>query len=430
MISVEEDKRRIYIDHSVDKVYSVNTQYGGNTLGLKKLALRLTIRKADREGWLAEHMFLLGVQGKGGRKTYMAGAFPSACGKTSTAMLPGEKILGDDIAYFRAIDGRCMAANAESGIFGIIQNVTAKDDPTIWDVLHRPGEVIFSNILVKDSTPYWLGMGQETPEDGENFSGQWHKGKTNAKGAEIPLAHKNARYAVALHALANCDPELENPAGVELSALMYGGRDAKASVPCQQGFNWQHGIVLYGASLETETTFATIGKEGVPEINLMSIQDFLAIPLGKYIQNNIDFGAKFEKAPLVFGVNYFLRDADGKFVNGVRDKHVWIKWMELRVHGEVDAIKAPTGLIPRYEDLVPLFEQTLGTKYMEADYVKQFTIRVPENLAKLGRVEAYHREHVSGSPQAVYETLAATRKRLEETKAKHGDYISPLDLMA
>ncbi|MBU4376220.1 MAG: phosphoenolpyruvate carboxykinase (GTP), partial [Candidatus Omnitrophica bacterium] len=125
MVSVEPDKKRIYIDYATDTVYSVNTQYAGNTVGLKKLALRLTIREADRDGWLAEHMFLMGIHGKGGRKTYFAGAFPSACGKTSTAMLPGETILGDDIAYFRVTDGRCMAANAEAGIFGIIQDINA-----------------------------------------------------------------------------------------------------------------------------------------------------------------------------------------------------------------------------------------------------------------------------------------------------------------
>jgi len=308
MISVDVEHKRVYMDYTKDQVYTVNTQYGGNTMGLKKLALRLTIRKADREGWLAEHMFISGVYGPGGRKTYMAGAFPSACGKTSTAMLPGETILGDDIAYFRKINGQFRAVNAESGIFGIIQNVNAQDDPLIWDVLHKPGEVIVGNILVADKKPYWLGMGEETPDKGVNFSGEWFKGKKDAKGNEIPLAHKNARYTVALKALANCDPELDNPEGVELGGVMYGGRDPKASVPVQQGFDWAHGVVLYGASLETETTFAIIGKEGVMEINLMSIQDFLAIPLGKYIQNNIDFVQGIAKPPLVFGVNYFLRD--------------------------------------------------------------------------------------------------------------------------
>jgi phosphoenolpyruvate carboxykinase (GTP) len=428
MVSTESDKKRIYIDYTTDTVYSVNTQYGGNTMGLKKLALRLTIRKADKEGWLAEHMFLMGVYGKGGRKTYFAGAFPSACGKTATAMLPGETILGDDIAYFRAANGKCMAANAEAGIFGIIQNVTAKDDPTIWEVLTKPGEVIFSNVLIKDDVPYWLGMGTNTPDDGENFSGKWHRGKKDAKGNEIPLAHKNARYTVALHALKSCDPEMENPKGVELAGIMYGGRDAKSYVPCQQGFDWEHGIIAYGASLETETTFATVGKEGVPEINMMSIQDFVAISLGKYVKNNLDFGKKLKKPPLVFGVNYFLRDKDGKFVNGVRDKHVWVKWMELRVHNEVGCIIAPTGYIPEFEDLVKLFKEVLKKDYTQQDYVNQFTIRIRENLAKIDRVEKFHREHVAETPAQVFKILAEQKKRLEETGKKYGDYVSPLNL--
>ncbi len=424
MTSAEPDKKRIYIDHTTDTVYSVNTQYAGNTVGLKKLALRLTIREADRKGWLAEHMFLMGVYGPNKRKTYLAGAFPSACGKTSTAMLPGESILGDDIAFFHEVDGRCMAVNAESGIFGIIQNVNPDDDPVIWDALHKPGEVIFSNILVKDGKPYWLGMGVDPPEEGENFSGPWHKGKKDANGQEIPCAHKNARYAMTLKSLANCDPELDNPKGVELAGIMYGGRDSKAYVPCQQGFSWEHGIVAYGASLETETTFATIGKEGVPEINLMSIQDFVAIPLGKYVQNNLEFGKKLATPPLVFGVNYFLRDEDGKFVNGVRDKHVWVKWMELRVHGEASALRAPTGLIPRYEDLQRLFPQVLGKEYSKEDYIKQFTIRIQENLAKMDRVEKFHRE-VDDAPAEVFEILAAQRERLLEAQKQFGDEASP-----
>jgi phosphoenolpyruvate carboxykinase (GTP) len=428
MISVDVEHKRVYMDYTKDTIYSVNTQYGGNTMGLKKLALRLTIRQADQEGWLAEHMFISGVYGPGGRKTYLAGAFPSACGKTSTAMLPGETIMGDDIAYFRNINGEFRAVNAEAGIFGIIQNVNAKNDPTIWDVLHKPGEVIIGNVLVANKKPYWLGMGEDTPDKGVNFSGEWFKGKKDTKGNDIPLAHKNARYTVALKALANCDPDLDNPDGVVLGGLMYGGRDSKASVPVQQSFDWAHGIVLYGASLETETTYAIIGTEGVMEINLMSIQDFLAIPLGKYIQNNIDFANGIKKPPLVFGVNYFLRDKEGKFVNGVRDKHVWIKWMELRVHGEADAITCPTGQIPHYDDLVKLFKQVLDKKYTKDDYVKQFTIRVPENLAKIERVEKYHKENVPNSPQIVYDTLEATRKRLNEARDKHGDYISPFDL--
>ena len=135
---------------------------------------------------LAEHMLLMGVFGPDGRKTYFAGAFPSACGKTSTAMLPGETILGDDIAYIRDIDSAARAVNVESGIFGIIQDVNPRDDALIWKVLTNPGEIIFSNILVKDGKPYWLGMGQELPKEGCNYTGTWYEGKKDENGNDIP----------------------------------------------------------------------------------------------------------------------------------------------------------------------------------------------------------------------------------------------------
>jgi phosphoenolpyruvate carboxykinase (GTP) len=425
MTSMEHEKKRIYIDHMDNTIYSVNTQYAGNSVGFKKLAFRLAIRKADREGWLAEHMMIMGVHGPGGRKTYFSGAFPSACGKTSTAMLPGETIVGDDIAYVRDIGGVARAVNVESGIFGIIQDVNPVDDALIYKVLTSPGEIVFSNVLVKDDKPYWLGMGSELPKDGINFSGEWHEGKKDEDGNEIPPAHKNARYAVALKALENCDPDLDNPMGVELSGVIYGGRDAKAYVPVQQSFGWEHGIVAYGASLETETTFATIGKEGVPEINIMSIQDFISIPLGQNICNNLEFGKKLKKMPTVFGVNYFLRDKKGRFVNAPQDKHVWIKWMELRVHGEAGAIRSPTGFLPKYEDLRKLFNRVLSKDYSKEDYIRQFTIRVPENLAKIERVQRFYQENVSDTPAELFELLDQQRQRLVEARERFGDYISP-----
>jgi phosphoenolpyruvate carboxykinase (GTP) len=426
MTSAEHDKKCIYIDYMDSTIYSVNTQYAGNSVGFKKLAFRLAIRQANYEGWLAEHMMIMGVHGPGGRKTYFSGAFPSACGKTSTAMLPGETIVGDDIAYIRDIGSVARAVNVESGIFGIIQDVNPDDDALIYKVLNSPGEVIFSNVLVNDGKPYWLGMGSELPKDGVNFSGEWHEGKKDENGKEIPAAHKNARYAVALKALENCDPELNNPMGVELSGILYGGRDARAYVPVQQSFDWEHGIIAYGASLETETTFATIGKEGVPEINMMSTQDFISIPLGQNVCNNLEFGRKLKKVPFVFGVNYFLRErGNGKFLNSPQDKHVWIKWMELRVHGEAGAIRSPTGFLPKYEDLKKLFKRVLGKDYSKEDYVKQFTIRVPENLAKIERVQRFYQENVSDTPAELFEILDQQRQRLVEARERFGDYISP-----
>lgn len=426
MVSIDYNKKAIYIDHMDNTIYSVNTQYAGNSVGFKKLAFRLAIRKASNEGWLAEHMLLMGVYGPNKRKTYFAGAFPSACGKTSTAMLPGETILGDDIAYIHNINDTARAVNVENGIFGIIQDVKEKDDALIWKVLTTAGEVVFSNILVKDGKPYWLGMGEELPKDGLNYTGQWFEGKKDAAEADVPAAHKNARYAVALSALGNVDPELNNPNGVELGGIMYGGRDAKAYVPVQQSYSWEHGIIAYGASLETETTFATIGKEGVPEINMMSIQDFISIPLGKNVNNNLEFGHKLKKQPIVFGVNYFLRGIeDGKYLNSPRDKHVWIKWMEKRVHNEVDAIKTPTGLIPKYEDLKTLFKEVLNKEYTKEEYTKQFTIRIPENLAKIERVSKFYQENVTDIPLEMFGQLYKQRERLTEAQTKHGDYIPP-----
>ncbi|MEM1557704.1 MAG: phosphoenolpyruvate carboxykinase (GTP) [Thermoproteota archaeon] len=429
MISAEPEKKRIYIDYIENTVYSVNTQYAGNSVGFKKLALRLAIRKADREGWLAEHMMITGVYGPGGRKTYFAGAFPSACGKTSTAMIPGNTILADDIAYLRNIDGVCRAVNAEVGIFGIIKDVNPIDDPVIWEVLTKPGEVIFSNVLVKDGRPYWLGMGHEIPKEGINYTGYWWEGKKDENGEEIPPANKNARYTVSLRALKNCDPELDNPMGVELGGIIYGCRDARGYVPVQQSFDWEHGIIAYGAALETETTFAITEEEGKYEINIMSIQDFVSIPLGKYIRNNLEFGRKLKKKPIIFGVNYFLRDLKtGEFLNDRRDKQVWMKWMELRVHNDLDAIKSPTGWIPKYEDLKKLFYEVRGIEYSETDYVKQFTIRIRENIAKINRVEKFFKDNVPDAPSELFKVLEEQRERLIALQKEFGNYISPKDL--
>ncbi len=426
MISIDHDKKRIYIDYLTNTVYSVNTQYAGNSVGFKKLALRLAICKAHREGWLAEHFMIMGVHGPGGRKTYIGGAFPSACGKTSTAMLPGETILADDIAYVRNIDGVCRAVNAEAGIFGILQNINPIDDPLIYNVLNSPNEIIFSNVLIKDARPWWLGMECNLPDEGVNFSGRWFKGKVGLNGKEMPPASENARYTISLKALPNCDPELDNPLGVELGAIIYGGRDYRAYVPIQQAFSWDHGVIAYGASLETETTFAITEEKGKYEINVMSIQDFVSIPLGQYIKHYLEFGKRLKKPPLIFGANYFLRDLKtGEFLNDRRDKHVWAKWIELRVHNDVGAVKTPTGLIPKYEDLTKLFRQVLNKDYAKEDYVRQFTIRVPENLRKIKRVKEFWTTQVLDTPAELLQILDEQAERLIKARERFGDYIPP-----
>jgi phosphoenolpyruvate carboxykinase (GTP) len=429
-VSKNIDKRRIYIDLEEDMVYSVNTQYGGNTIGLKKLALRLAIQKASREGWLAEHMFVVGAHGPGGRVTYFTGAFPSACGKTSTSMLPGQTIVGDDIAYLRKKKGQARCVNVEKGIFGIIRDVNTEDDPIIYEALTNPGEVIFSNVLIDENRkPHWLGMGSELPTEGINHSGKWRKGKTDSKGNEIAPSHKNARYCLNISDLSNCDPLIDDPNGVLVGGVIYGGRDSDTLVPVEQAFNWAEGIIIKGAALESETTAATLGKEGVRTFNLMSNLDFLSIPLGRYIRNNLDFANDIDNPPLIFSVNYFLKDKDGSYLNGMGDKKGWILWAELRVNGDVDAVKTPTGFIPKYEDLAKLFKDNLNEEYSQTDYVRQFTIRIPENLAKLDRVEKIYREKVSDTPQILFDTFGKVRNRLKAVADKHSDYISPFDLI-
>ena len=423
--SAHPDLNRVYMDYTRNTVLSVNTQYAGNTVGLKKLSLRLAIRKADKEGWLAEHMFIMGVNGPNGRKSYFCGAFPSACGKTSTAMIPGENIVGDDLAYFRVIDGEFRAANVENGIFGIITDVNKDDDPVIWDLLHSPGEVVFGNVLVKDGNPYWVGMNEEIPATGENHCGQWTKGMVGPNDAPTTPSHKNARYTVKMADLKNADPNWDNPEGLPIDGIIYGGRDSDTSVPVRQAYSWQHGVCTMGATLESETTAATVGAEGVRKWNVMSNMDFLSMSVGRYIENNLKFAEEIER-PDVFGTNYFIKK-DGQYLNGKLDKSIWVKWMDLRVNGEVEVLDAACGLIPKYDDLAKLFQQVLGKEYTQQDYVAQFTIRIPECLAKIGRMEVIYAD-VADTPQAMADELAAERKRLEALQAAKGDYVSPFDL--
>jgi len=420
------DMRRIYIDIMDDIVYSVNTQYGGNTIGLKKLAMRLAIHRGSKEGWLTEHMLVMGVHGPKGRKTYFLGAFPSLCGKTSTAMIEGESIVGDDIAYLRKKDGDVRAVNVEKGMFGIIQGVNSKDDPSQWKALHAPGELIFSNVLVTPGKKvHWIGKDGDIPPRGVNHSGDWWIGKKDAAGKEIPPSHPNARFTLSLEILDNVDPALNDPEGVTAGAIVYGGRDSDTSVPVEESFDWEHGIITKGAALESETTAATLGKEGVREFNPMSNLDFLSIPIGKYIRTNLDFCRGLETPPRIFSVNYFIKGKDGRFLNKKTDKRVWYKWMELRVRGDVEAVRTPTGLIPRYEDLKELFMQVLKEEYAEKDYAAQFTVRVAENLAKIDRIEKIYRTVVADTPEILFTVLEAQKERLIRAREKSGEYVTP-----
>ncbi|MEM3900457.1 MAG: phosphoenolpyruvate carboxykinase (GTP), partial [Thermoplasmata archaeon] len=421
--SINLKNRRIYFDLEGMTGFAVNTQYAGNTVGLKKPGFRITIYKAFKEGWLSEHMFLMGVNGPNGRVTYFTGAFPSMCGKTSTCTLPGERLVGDDLVFIKPINGVARAINIENGVFGIIDGINKKDDPIIWDVLHSDSEIIFSNVLVSEGKPYWTGMGEQIPDKGINHSGEWWMGKRDSEGKEIPPSHKNARFTVRLSAFSNLDRKaLESEEGVEVGGIIFGGRDSDTCPPICEAYDWLHGV-LKGAVIESETTAATLGKEGIRSFNPMSIIEFLSIDLGKYLQNYIEFGKKLRQKPKIFSVNYFLRDKNGKFLNEKTDKAIWLKWMELRVHNEVDAIKTPVGYIPKYEDLRNLFYKVQGKEYRIEDYEKQFTIRVPEILAKNERIMKIY-ENIKTTPKELFDEMKKEKEKLLEIREKYGDYVS------
>ena len=424
------DQRRIYIDLEEERIFTINSQYAGNTVGLKKLSLRLGINRANQENWLCEHMFIMGVHPAGptGRVTYFAGVFPSACGKTSTAMIPGQSIVGDDIAYIRSgEDGVAYAANIEQGIFGIIRDVNPVDDPVIYKALTTPRELIFSNVLIVDETPYWLGMGkEELPSAGINFSGEWKKGNVGPDKEEIPPAHKNARYTIGINGLENVNPNLHNPNGVPLSAIIYGGRDSDTNPPVIESLSWSHGVFV-GATLESKKTFATIGQEGERTHDPMAIIDFLVIPLGTYINNHLKFGEALDKPPKIFLTNYFLKENDD-FLNEKVDKKVWLLWMEGRIHNEYDSIETPIGYIPKYPDLKALFSQSFDRKYTKEEYERQFSIRLTKLLERLDRMEKIYSEE-DDIPQVFYKHIEQQKRRLNEAKRKYKeDAISPFDL--
>jgi phosphoenolpyruvate carboxykinase (GTP) len=286
-VSVNTDKRRIYVDLLCDTVFSINNQYAGNSIGMKKLAHRLAIKKACREGWLAEHMFIMGVtpQAKN-RVTYFTGAFPSACGKTSTAMIPGQRIIGDDIAYIREDESASpRAINIEQGMFGILEDINPADDPLLYKTTTTPRELIFSNILVNNGRPYWLGMHEDIPEEGINYSGNWFKGKKDLSGKDIIFANKNARFLLRLNEIENSDPAIEDPDGVPVSGIIYGGRDSDTTVPVCQCFDWNTRN-SQGSPL-SQRPLPQLGAGRCTKTESHGKHDFIVIPLREYIQNHI-----------------------------------------------------------------------------------------------------------------------------------------------
>ncbi|MEM1779380.1 MAG: phosphoenolpyruvate carboxykinase (GTP) [Ignisphaera sp.] len=416
--------RRIYIDVVDSAAYSINTQYAGNSVGLKKLMLRMCIYRGCREGWLCEHMFIVGVRGNGDRITYFTDAFPAGCGKTST-VFAADTIVGDDIAIIKAIDGVARAVNPEVGMFGIIDDINPADDPALYQLLTSPEtEVIFTNVLLTDDGEVWWRGKPEPPKPGINYAGRCWPGKGDGGDNEVPLSHPNARFTMSIRYLNNLDPRIDDPNGVPIQGMIFGGRDYHTLPPVVEAFNWIHGIITMGGALESEKTAAILDGTSEMEFNPFAVLDFLPISIGRFLELHLDFSRKLSSKPRIFNVNYFLKDENGRFIAGKSDKRVWLKWMELRVHGDIDAVETPIGYIPIYSDLAKLFDRYLGKEYSEARYEKEFTIMIASLISKIERLWNIY-SAIPDTPPILFETLRIQKKKLEEARSSYGDKVKP-----
>jgi len=331
-------------------------------------------------------------------------------------------------SYLRAVDGAVRAAGAKEGVFGIIGSINQTDNPAAYKALTVPGEVIFSNVLIKDGKPYWPGMGGEMPKQGMNSADSQPIGEKDGQRNSVPSAGGNARYTVSLRGLDNADPQLDDPLGVDVLGIIYSGRDDRTCVPVQQSFDWKHGIVTYGAALEEKAALTLIEQQGEHQLKRMNVGDFLSLPLGNYIGDRLDFIDRISKPPLIFGINYFEYSESGRSVSSARENGVWLKWIELRTHGEADGIATPTGYIPSFEVLVGLFREVRGKDYLLEHYLKHFTTCIAGNIAKIERIEKFYRANASDAPQMLFDVLHTQQERLERARRQFGDYISPLDI--
>jgi len=431
---------RVYMDRSHQTTYSFNCTYAGNTLLLKKGNHRFAVDKAIYEcngKELSEHMFITGMKDEDGTLTWFAGAAPSGCGKTTTAMV-GTHFIGDDLAQMW-IDknGSVRGMNPECGIFGIVQDVNKDGDPLLMECLRKERtEVIWTNVLIDDDgTPHWVGNGEPPPKKGKNFQGYWEEGLTDDNGKAVPFSHPNARCTLSSDALATFSEEAESPSGVNIKVITYSGRDSNTMPPVWVGKTPDHGVVIGACivSAATATEVGAIGMKRAPWANA----PFIPGALGDYMDAQFNFFGNPKIAPqhqpVMAGLNYFLTHAarggdSNKLLGEKRDVRVWLTWLGRRAHGKVDALLTPIGYIPKYEDLKYLFSRMIQKDYPVELYNKQFALYIDNILSLIDfQIEAYGKE--KNLPARLFEILNEQKDALNALKETFGPIVLPEQIL-
>ena len=343
--------RRFVLHFPAEKlIWSVGSGYGGNALlGKKCFALRIASYMAREQGWMAEHMLILGLEDPTGKVTYMAAAFPSACGKTNLAMMvsalesKGHRVwtVGDDIAWMHlAADGTLRAINPEAGFFGVAPGTNAKTNPNVRTALQN--NAIFTNVAMTANSrePWWEGINGAPDEPLINWKGE------NWNPSMGPAAHPNSRYTVAANKSPSISPHWEDPEGIPISAIIFGGRRARVAPLVYQSRDWQHGVFV-GATMASETTAATTGAVGVTRRDPMAMIPFCGYNMGDYFRHWLEMGRKMENAPKIFHVNWFRKDENGKFLWPGYGQNVRVlKWTPDRIENRAQATETPIGDVP------------------------------------------------------------------------------------